>query len=515
MTATPTDTTTTPKPAPLPPGWAWTTLGDVMEVVSKKIDPGLTTEARYIGLEHISKGTGQILRFGHSSEVNSTKTAFEANDVLYGKLRPYLNKVVLAPSPGICSTDILALRSAIHPPFLKYRLLSQEFVTYASTNVNGVQHPRIDAKTLAVFNLALPPLPEQRRIVTRIEELFSKLDAGVAGLKRTQVLLKRYRQSLLHAAVTGELSREWRAQHGAGNTDAETAEQLLQRILTERREKWRASGKAGKYKEPQGPNVEGLPELPEGWTWARVDQLAWDAGYGTSVKCSYENEGPPVLRIPNVVRGELLIDDLKFAPPSATLREEEAVQPHDLLLIRTNGSKDLIGRAAVVRQQLSTATFFASYLIRFRLLGDMTLLRWVATAWASHFVRRWMDVNAASSAGQHNISMGKISGLALPLPPLAEQEFIVAEVERRLSVLDKLEATVTAELKRAEATRQSVLHQAFTGQLVAQDPADEPASVLLERIQAERVSAGAAGIRTRQTRRRRSGPQEPLLTTEE
>lgn len=122
-----------------------------------------------------------------------------------------------------------------------------------------------------------------------------------------------------------------------------------------------------------------------------------------------------------------------------------------------------------------------------------------------------MDTNAASSAGQHNISMGKLEALALPLPPLAEQAQIVAEVERRLSILDNLQATVAAELKRAEATRQSILHQAFSGRLVPQDPNDEPASVLLERIQTEKIRAGAAAIRAGGKRGRRAKDQGPTL----
>lgn len=152
-------------------------------------------------------------------------------------------------------------------------------------------------------------------------------------------------------------------------------------------------------------------------------------------------------------------------------------------------------------------------MMRLRLMPG--LLGWISTIWPSPQIRRQIEDGAKTTAGIWKISQGQLIGIVLPFPPLAEQEFIVAEVERRLSVLDKLEATVTAELKRAEATRQSVLHQAFTGQLVAQDPADEPASVLLERIQAERVSAGAAGIRAQPTRRRRSRTQEPLLTTKE
>lgn len=524
VTATPQAPPTTPQPAPLPPGWAWTTLGEVAYVNTRpdtsKLDEG--TPVTFIPMAAVQEVCGkydgsQVRPYG---QVKKGYTPFKNGDLIFAKITPCMengksalvDQLVNGIGYGSTEFHVITATSALEPKYAFYLVTSKQFRGEAEHNMRGAAgQKRVPPHFLTDYPLPLPPLAEQRRIVARIEELFSKLDAGTAELKRTQALLKRYRQSLLHAAVTGELSREWRAANPATETGAE----LLTRILEERRERWAQSGKKGKYKEPQGPETAGLPELPPGWVWASVEQLSWDAGYGTSVKCSYENAGPPVLRIPNVVRGELATEDLKFAPASAALKDEDAIQPQDLLLIRTNGSKDLIGRAAVVRQPMPTPTFFASYLIRFRLLGDVTLMGWTATVWGSHYVRKWMDANAASSAGQHNISMGKLENLALPLPPLPEQTYIVSEVERRLSVLDNLEATVTAELKRAEATRQSVLHRAFTGGLVPQDPSDEPASALLERIRAEKVRAGAAAVRAGGRGRPRKRSAQPVLLEEQ
>jgi type I restriction enzyme S subunit len=199
--------------------------------------------------------------------------------------------------------------------------------------------------------------------------------------------------------------------------------------------------------------------------WASLEQLSWDSSYGTSVKCSHENSAPTVLRIPNIESGKLDFGDLKFAPKSCEIEQDEELSIGDVLIIRTNGSRSLIGRCAVVRQPLPSRSTYASYLIRFRLVQQSEVIAWISTVWDADFFRQWIERRAATSAGQHNISMTVLATLPIPLPPLAEQEQIVAEVERRLSVIDELEATVEANLTRADRLRQSILDRAFTGML--------------------------------------------------
>jgi len=350
----------------------------------------------------------------------------------------------------------------------------------------------ISAKYLSE-NVALrvAPVHEQERIVQKIEELFTQLDAAVASLERVRANLKRYRAAVLKAAVEGQLTAEWRAQH----PDVEPASVLLERILHERRAAWEQvelaryarSGKTqpkgwqDKYKEPATPSTIDRSSLPMGWCWAIVDQAVQRSEYGTSVKCSYDANGVPVIRIPNIAAGEIDLSDMKFATQSLKLSLDDALQPGDILVCRTNGSVNLIGKAAVVRTVLETVHSFASYLLRFRLVDSRILPRWLHLFLSSRQGRDFIEAHAASSAGQHNISLTLMHSMLFPLPPLVEQEQIVSEVERRLSVLTALEAQVEAGLKRAARLRQSILKQAFEGQLVAQDPADEPASALLER----------------------------------
>ncbi len=354
--------------------------------------------------------------------------------------------------------------------FLRYVLPGYLNAINEQTPSVTVKH--LSSRTIADIPLPLPPLPEQRRIVAEIEKQFTRLEAGVAALRRVQANLKRYRAAVLKAAFEGRLvptEAELQKSEDRGQKSKatfETGEALLARILTERRQNWQGRGQ---YKEPAAPDTANLPAIPDGWTWASLEQIARSSSYGTSAKCSPDNSGPPVLRIPNIAGGRIDLTDLKFAGTDEAIESGDELAPGDLLIIRTNGSKNLIGRSAVVRDKLNRTTSYASYLIRFRLFGSRTLFDWVGTIWDVSFLRAWIEQRAATSAGQHNISMSVLSTMPIPLPPLAEQTRIVAEVERRLSVVEELEAVVSANLQRATRLRQAILQKAFSGRLVTAD----------------------------------------------
>lgn len=444
----------------------------------------------------------------------------------------------------ICLEDHLSksfLAKQIH-----FLWMSGYFKYHCTHHVNQAS---ISSKNLAdTIPLLLPPIREQTRVVEKLEELLSDLDAGVAELKTAQKKVTQYRQSLLKAAVEGALTAEWRAKHplspnpsptrGEGNQvvgegevesenstplpprgrgaggegdkiTGETGAQLLERILAERRRRWeekqlakfKEQGKTppkdwrDKYPEPVKPNTADLSELPEGWVWASLGQLVTESCYGTSVKCDYLSTGIPVLRIPNVVGRRLDLSDLKFATETLGLSSEDYLKVGDILVVRTNGSINLVGRAAVVNRPLISNYYFASYLLRLRFIFPSILPSWISAYLASNQGRRWIERRAASSAGQHNISLSTLLSMTVPLPPLTEQNEALTVLESQLVGLEDQDRSIDFGLKQSSAQRQNILKAAFSGQLVPQDPKDEPASVLLERIRAERAARESGGRR--------------------
>ncbi len=412
--------------------------------MDKAAPDNLEASTRYIGLEHIEKHTGSLLGHGTSDEVRSTKSRFREGELLYGKLRPYLNKVHVAEFDGICSTDILVLRAlgGVHAKYLHYRLLSKDFVRYANKNVSGVQHPRVNARTVSLFDVELPPLNEQRRIVEKIEELFTKLDAGVRSLEQ----LKGYRRSVLKAAVEGELSREWRETHRG---ELEPASELLERILQERREKF--AGK--KYREPASPDTSELPALSDEWEWATVDQLTNVGTGATPLKSNraYYRGGS----IPWVTSGalnDLFIRDCDQTITEVALKETNAkLFPKHTLLVAMYGEGKTRGKVSELL--IEAATNQACAALTFSNLSKD------CRSYVKLFLQKnYDDIRRLSAGGvQPNLNLSIVKSTAISLPPLEEQRFIVEEVERRLSVVDKLEATVEARRRTAPVHTQAGL----------------------------------------------------------
>lgn len=351
---------------------------------------------------------------------------------------------------------------------------------------------------LSTISIYLPPAAEQKRIASKVEALQQRTRRARQALDTIPPLIEKFRQSVLASAFRGDLTADWREQ----NPDVEPASVLLERIREERRRRWeeaelekmRAKGKVpsdegwkARYKEPYSV-VDDDNSHPDTWTWVTLEGLSWSSDYGTSVKCSTEAEhGVPVLRIPNVAEGSISLDNLKYAPRTS-VSNRDLVRPNDFLIVRTNGSRSLIGRSALYEHVDGQAMSFASYLIRYRLLSDLVLGRWVSFAWRSQPIRRCLLKIAATSAGQYNVSLSKLSPILIPLPPYEE----MVEINRRVtgllrgsSVVDSILGTSVDQLGKLD---QSILAKAFRGDLVPQDPTDEPAAVLLERIRAEKAS---------------------------
>lgn len=394
--------------------------------------------------------------------------------------------------------------------YIYYQTLPKvlELRSESSGSAQGV----ISQKDLSKIKFAVAPLAEQTRIVEKLEELLSDLDAGVSELKAAQKKLGQYRQSLLKAAVEGALTAQWRAQH----TPTETGTQLLERILKERRARWEAKqlakfeeqGKAApkdwqkKYPEPVRPDISDLPKLPPNWVWASGEQLCEFITKGTTPPKDLDTDGEktvPFLRVTNLTdRGELDLSDKVFvsAKTHRGFLARSAVYPDDVLM---NIVGPPLGQVAVVPKTFPEWNINQAIAI-FRAV-DGVLPAFICCHLLSPVAQKWLKARSKTTAGQTNLTLEVCRELPFPLPPVDEQQALVLHLTAAIDGTARQNQTIEHALKQSAAQRKNILKAAFSGQLVPQDPGDEPAAVLLERIRAER--AGPGSVRTPRGRKAR------------
>jgi type I restriction enzyme S subunit len=326
-----------------------------------------------------------------------------------------------------------------------------------STAVPGLSRDDYNASEVAI-----PDITEQQRIVAEIEKQFTRLDAGVASLKRVQTALKRYRASVLKAACEGRLVPSEAELARKENRTYETGEQLLQRILKERREKWNHKGK---YKEPAAPEPRRLPTLPDGWAWTRLEQIGFVFGGLTKnpARVKLPNQ-VPYLRVANVYADELRLNDVEVIGVRGSELEKLLLKTGDLLIVEGNGSKDQIGRLAIWDGSIDPCAH-QNHVIKVRLV-EARMARWVLYWLVSTDGRRFVELVASSTSGLYTLSVNKVANLPIPLPPMDEQQRMLAEIESLLSSAKQTQSTVVANLNRGSRLRASILQRSFPQQIV-------------------------------------------------
>ena len=511
----------------LPQGWAQSTVGEIATVVR-----GVSYKKPDVSFD-ASPDTVPILRATNIHEELDFDQLVHVPPK-YVKPEQYLlaGDIVIAASSGSRSvvgkaaqlraswtgsfgTFCLTLRphESLTNGYLAWFLQTQQYRNRVSELSAGVNINNLRREHIEETPVSIPPLPEQRRIVAEIEKQFTRLDASVAALRRAQANLKRYRASVLRAACSGELAPTEAELARAEGREYEPADVLLERILVERRARWEAQEKRrGKYKEPAAPDTSDLPTLPDGWVWATLGQIG-DLKGGVT-KGQRQKEGQtyrevPYLRVANVQRGYLDLATVKtISVPETTVEQLKLVEGD--VLFNEGGDRDKLGRGWVWNGEIAEC-IHQNHVFRARLLTSHVLPEFVSW-WGNSFGKEYFERTGKQTTNLASINLSVLTAFPLPLPPLAEQRRIVAEVERRLSVVQQAEAAVEASLQRAERLRQSILKRAFAGGLVPQDPDDEPASVLLERIRAQREAeqAAASAAKKRPPRRRRTkASQQP------
>ena len=319
----------------LPRGWIQATLGDVVSLRGEKRNPLELCNWVYLGLEDVEPHTSKILRYCRAGDFKSSANMFSSGDILYGRLRPYLNKVAMVERDGLASAEFLVLipQSGVSPEYIQRRIKSQDFQDFTATLDKG-DRPRVDFHSISDFKITLPPVSEQRRIVAKLDALDASSKRARADLDRIPALVARAKQAMLAKAFRGDLTADYRASGRMSAPQYEEAELYGEK---KRKEAWRvwASEQNSKrrYKPPQ--SVDWTPDLnlPEGWCWLSVDQLCAASQYGSSAKTNDDTAGVPVLRMGNIQDGRLGFSNLKFLPQGHSEFPELLLKEGDLLFV--------------------------------------------------------------------------------------------------------------------------------------------------------------------------------------
>ena len=487
--------------------WRTATLGEFLRGKGKSLNPKKFKDETFELFSvpsHLDKKPEILI----GAEIGSSKQCVEPNQVLLSKINPRINRVwkvsLKEKFRQIASSEWIVFdeNEEICPEFLVYFLNQGNFKNFLCMNVSGVGGSlmRVKPSIVAPYPIHLPPLAEQERIVDKIDELFSSIEAGERAIEQARAGVARYRKAILKAAVTGELTADWRIE----NPPKESAKDLLARILTARYEAWveseltklDAKGKArpetekqwekfrARYKPPVEPDLEKLPQLPDSWVWVLSDavtQVTKLAGFEFTDFVNYVEDGDlPVVKAGNVAQNDYNSSEMaKVKSDEVSHLKRSELFGGEILMAFVGAN---LGKVSILP---STEKFFLGPNVAvIRPQAEFLSSQFGATFYQSDFGFTRLR-NSSVGAAQGSISMGRIRNAAIPIMGQEEQAEIVDRVEQALSKADAVEATLDAQSHAAKALKQAVLKTAFEGKLVPQNPKDEPASELLKRIKEE------------------------------
>lgn len=435
----------------IPPSWLQLKLGDVIDYgKTQKTEPSAISSTSWVlELEDIEKDTSRLLQrlSFEDRQSKSTKNKFNKGDVLYGKLRPYLNKMLIAPEDGYCSTEIVPLqvnKELVDNRFLFYWLKHPAFLQYVNSVSHGINMPRLgtDAGKSAPFILA--PLNEQKRIADKLDVLQNRLDECRERLERVPDLLRRLRQSLFAAAVTGELTEAWRRIHNPDEWQLKAVSELV-------------TIKNGRAFPSTDYTKEGVKLLRPGnlHVSGRVD---WQEHNTTRLPIQYSNEFPSYV----LGEGELLMN-----LTAQSLKDEFLGR----VCLKTDGEP------ALLNQRI--CAFYPK--------NDWDVRKYLFIYFKSPQFRDFVDTLDSGTLIKHMHSKQLLNHKLL-LPTQEEQMEIISRVESLLNLIDSIEARIDEGLQQTSQLPSSILAKAFCGELVPQDPKDEPISELLKTVQGSQQS---------------------------
>jgi len=453
----------------LPNGWIWINLGEVHEIISgigfpKKYQGLVEGEIPFYKVMDISKTVLNGGKYISESDNYVSKEVAEllnvnfikANSIIFAKIGEAikLNRRVIVKKDCLIDNNIMSIRSFTNNLFHLYSfyyLNTVKLTNYArATTV-----PSIRKSDVELIPFPLSPLPEQQRIVNKIEELFTLLDAGLEALQKIKSQLKVYRQAVLKHAFEGKLTEEWRENNGYENVCSSKLRNL------------------NKEENKKAQDFSTFSELPHSWGWSTINNISEVVSGQHILKgdYNYEIDGIPYLTGP--------IDfGVKNPKVSKWTKNPKAKAKNNDILITVKGAG--VGKCNILDIEEAA---ISRQLMAIRADSNSTISEYIFYYLISKFYFL-QKIGAGSTVP--GIDRESIKSFSLPLPPLLEQEKVVEEIERCFSIADRIEEIVDQNLQKAEKLRQGILKKAFEGKLVPQDPNDEPAYKLLERIKAEK-----------------------------
>lgn len=485
-------------PWSLPDHWSWTRITRVAAVNPTTnfdtLDP--TSEIPFVPMASVAEETGKIDLSARRPlrDVAKGYVRFMEGDVIFAKITPCMENGKVAPIIGLPggfaagSTEFHVFRpEAVDQKYLWYWLVSRGFRGRARRIMSGsAGQLRVPVDWLREAAFPLAPLAEQRRIVARIDALFAEIAEGEAALAEARKGLDIFRRALLKAAVTGELTKDWREK----NPVSETGDDLLTSSATQPT----MEIGSGRHRSREVGQLDRkiFPSLPPGWAWCALGELILEIQAGLNVAAQGR---PPhtgeigIVKVSAVTWGEFDENASKTLLPTAKIDERNIIQPGDFLFSRAN-TLELVG-APVIVKTITKRLVLSDKILRFR-LADPTKGPWIEIFLKSAYGRK--QIEAAATGAQlsmRNISQENIRKIAVPIPPASETAEIVSRVSTALEACAETLTSLQAEAADADRVKQSILKAAFEGRLVPQDPTDEPASALLARLAASRTHTPA------------------------
>lgn len=509
--------------------WVYVELGDI-SFSPEKIKPADEPEKiiKYLDIGGVDNEKNAVVSYKEYLGKDAPSRAqqlIKAGDVAFSTVRPYLKNIAMVPDyldGAVGSTGFCFLRpyNGVESKYIFYWVISQEFINEISKYQKGSSYPAVTNKDVFSQTIPLPTTTTQRKIVEKIEELFSHIDAGVEGLKQAKAKLQQYRQSVLKDAVTGKLTEQWREQ----NADKlEPASKLLNRILDERRANWEAeqlkafeekglTPKNDKWKEKyiQPKTPQSLRWLPVGWTSASTDQVFSFVTSGSRGWAKYySDDGALFLRVGNLFHYNVELDLRKLqrvSPPLGSEGSRTRVQEGDNLISIT-ADVGMVGcvpenfEEAYINQHVALARPVISIMGKF--------LAWLLSG---DFAKEQFKAlqKGATKAG---LGLDDIRSINLGLPSLAEQKQIILEIESRMSALEKFTKEIEKKIQHATTLKSSILSDAFSGRLIVDTNSNENAEQLLDKIRSEKEQAEnkAKLVKKKPTARAEKMKRRPIL----